>query len=78
MKYMSKELEIKKTKEKVIKDMNVRDYMDISINLKGSVKENYICGFELSLHLLEKNSKEHPGNLTNLSSLALYLHSFKK
>ncbi len=78
MKNISKESEIKKTEEKPIKRKRVLGYRDVSINLKGSVNENYIRGFKFRLRLLEKNSKEHPGNLTSLSSLALYLHSLKK
>jgi hypothetical protein len=52
-----KELKIEEIKEKPIKEIKVRDYMDTARELTGFVRENYITGFELGLHLWEENLK---------------------
>jgi hypothetical protein len=52
-----KKIKVKETREKLLEEIKVRDYIDIAKELTGLVKENYFVGFQLGLSLRGANSK---------------------
>jgi len=52
-----KKIKVEETREKLLEEIKVRDYIDMAKELTGLVKENYFVGFQLGLSLWEANSK---------------------